>query len=45
MSRWVRPEQVFLKPGDKIVASIEGIGTLTHMVRTETAAAVPSAAR
>jgi 2-keto-4-pentenoate hydratase/2-oxohepta-3-ene-1,7-dioic acid hydratase in catechol pathway len=27
-----RGEQRFLKPGDKIVASIEGIGTLTHPV-------------
>lgn len=35
MSRSVRPEQVFLKPGDKIVATIEGIGTLTHMARPE----------
>lgn len=35
MSRSVRPEQVFLKPGDKIVATIEGIGTLTHVARPE----------
>lgn len=36
MSRSVRPEQVFLKNGDKIVASIDGIGTLTHAVVAET---------
>jgi 2-keto-4-pentenoate hydratase/2-oxohepta-3-ene-1,7-dioic acid hydratase in catechol pathway len=36
MSRSVRPEQVFLKPGDKIVGTIEGIGTLTHVARPET---------
>lgn len=35
MSRSVRPEQVFLKPGDKLVATIEGIGTLTHTARAE----------
>jgi 2-keto-4-pentenoate hydratase/2-oxohepta-3-ene-1,7-dioic acid hydratase in catechol pathway len=35
MSRSVRPEQVFLKPGDKIVATIEGIGTMTHVARPE----------
>lgn len=35
MSRSVRPEQIFLKPGDKIVATIEGIGTLTHTVKSE----------
>jgi 2-keto-4-pentenoate hydratase/2-oxohepta-3-ene-1,7-dioic acid hydratase in catechol pathway len=35
MSRSVRPEQVFLKPGDKIVATIEGIGTMTHDVKGE----------
>ncbi|MDR7513011.1 MAG: fumarylacetoacetate hydrolase family protein [Armatimonadota bacterium] len=32
MGTAVRGEQVFLKPGDKIVATIEGIGTLTHEV-------------
>ena len=32
-----RGEQRFLKPGDKIVASIEGIGTLTHMAVAEPA--------
>lgn len=36
MSRSVRPQQVFLKPGDKIVATIEGIGTLTHVAQAET---------
>lgn len=36
MSRSVRPEQIFLKPGDKIVATIDGIGTLTHVARPET---------
>jgi 2-keto-4-pentenoate hydratase/2-oxohepta-3-ene-1,7-dioic acid hydratase in catechol pathway len=35
MSRSVRPEQVFLKPGDRIVATIEGIGTMTHVARAE----------
>jgi 2-keto-4-pentenoate hydratase/2-oxohepta-3-ene-1,7-dioic acid hydratase in catechol pathway len=35
MSRTVRPEQIFLKDGDKIVATIEGIGTLTHTARAE----------
>jgi 2-keto-4-pentenoate hydratase/2-oxohepta-3-ene-1,7-dioic acid hydratase in catechol pathway len=35
MSRSVRPEQIWLKPGDKIVASIEGIGTLTHTVKAD----------
>jgi 2-keto-4-pentenoate hydratase/2-oxohepta-3-ene-1,7-dioic acid hydratase in catechol pathway len=35
MSRSVRPEQVFLKPGDKLVGTIEGIGTLTHVARPE----------
>jgi 2-keto-4-pentenoate hydratase/2-oxohepta-3-ene-1,7-dioic acid hydratase in catechol pathway len=35
MSRSVRPEQIFLKPGDKIVATIEGIGTMTHDVKGE----------
>jgi 2-keto-4-pentenoate hydratase/2-oxohepta-3-ene-1,7-dioic acid hydratase in catechol pathway len=35
MSRSVRPEQVFLKPGDRIRATIEGIGTLNHTVKTE----------
>lgn len=36
MSRSVRPEQIFLKPGDKITATIEGIGTLTHTVKAGT---------
>jgi 2-keto-4-pentenoate hydratase/2-oxohepta-3-ene-1,7-dioic acid hydratase in catechol pathway len=35
MSRSVRPEQIFLKAGDKIVATIEGIGTMTHDVKAE----------
>jgi 2-keto-4-pentenoate hydratase/2-oxohepta-3-ene-1,7-dioic acid hydratase in catechol pathway len=35
MSRSVRPEQVFLKPGDKIRAEIQGIGTLHHTVVAE----------
>ena len=38
MSRSVRPEQIFLKAGDKIVATIEGIGTLNHTVKTDPAA-------
>ena len=37
MSRSVRPEQIFLKAGDKIRAEIEGIGTLNHTVRADTA--------
>ncbi len=39
MSRTVRPEQIFLKDGDKIVATIEGIGTLTHTAKAEPAGA------
>jgi 2-keto-4-pentenoate hydratase/2-oxohepta-3-ene-1,7-dioic acid hydratase in catechol pathway len=39
MSRSVRAEQIFLKPGDKIVATIEGIGTMTHDVKGEEGAA------
>jgi 2-keto-4-pentenoate hydratase/2-oxohepta-3-ene-1,7-dioic acid hydratase in catechol pathway len=35
MSRSVRPEQIWLKPGDKIVATIEGIGTMTHTVKAD----------
>lgn len=35
MSRSVRPEQVFLKDGDQVVGTIEGIGTLTHKARAE----------
>ena len=31
----VRGVQRFLKPGDRIVASIEGIGTLTHTAVAE----------
>lgn len=37
ISRTVRPEPVFLKPGDRVVASIEGIGTLTHQVSLDEA--------
>ena len=33
MSRSVRPEQIFLKPGDVVVATIEGIGQLTHKIK------------
>lgn len=40
MSRSVREEQVFLDPGDRIVATIEGIGTLTHTTRAESREAV-----
>lgn len=35
MSRTVRTEQIFLKDGDKIVATIDGIGTLNHTARAE----------
>jgi len=35
MSRTVRAEQIFLKDGDKIEASIDGIGTLKHTARSE----------
>jgi 2-keto-4-pentenoate hydratase/2-oxohepta-3-ene-1,7-dioic acid hydratase in catechol pathway len=35
MSLSVRDEQIFLNPGDEIVATIEGIGTLNHTVREE----------
>jgi len=35
MSRSVRPQQIWLKPGDKIVATIEGIGTMTHTVKDD----------
>jgi 2,4-diketo-3-deoxy-L-fuconate hydrolase len=45
MSRSVRPEQVFLKPGDVVVASIEGIGTLTHKVKAEEGGAVTTSSR
>ena len=37
MSRSVRAEQIFLKPGDKIEGTIEGIGTLTHDLKGEDA--------
>ena len=46
MSRSVRPEQIFLKPGDKIVATIEGIGVMTHDVKAEAdAPAGPTSSR
>jgi 2-keto-4-pentenoate hydratase/2-oxohepta-3-ene-1,7-dioic acid hydratase in catechol pathway len=47
MSRSVRPEQVFLKHGDTLVATIDGIGTMTHTARAEAPAGsqVPSAGR
>lgn len=35
MSRTVRTEQVFLKDGDKIVATIDGIGSMNHTARAE----------
>jgi 2-keto-4-pentenoate hydratase/2-oxohepta-3-ene-1,7-dioic acid hydratase in catechol pathway len=35
MSLSVRDEPIFLNPGDEIVATIEGIGTLRHTVREE----------
>jgi 2-keto-4-pentenoate hydratase/2-oxohepta-3-ene-1,7-dioic acid hydratase in catechol pathway len=35
MSLSVRDEPIFLNPGDQIVATIEGIGTLRHSVRAE----------
>ena len=45
MSRTVRTEQIFLKDGDKIVATIEGIGTLTHTAKAESATPVTSSGR
>jgi 2-keto-4-pentenoate hydratase/2-oxohepta-3-ene-1,7-dioic acid hydratase in catechol pathway len=45
MSRSVRPEQIFLKPGDKIVATIEGIGVMMHDVKAEAAPAGPTSSR
>jgi 2-keto-4-pentenoate hydratase/2-oxohepta-3-ene-1,7-dioic acid hydratase in catechol pathway len=45
MSRSVRPEQVFLRPGDKIVATIEGIGTLTHTARADSPGATAIASK
>jgi 2-keto-4-pentenoate hydratase/2-oxohepta-3-ene-1,7-dioic acid hydratase in catechol pathway len=44
MSRTVRTEQIFLKDGDKIVATIEGIGTMTHTARAESPAPATSSA-
>jgi 2-keto-4-pentenoate hydratase/2-oxohepta-3-ene-1,7-dioic acid hydratase in catechol pathway len=45
MSRTVRTEQIFLKDGDKIVATIDGIGTLTHTAKAEGGAPVTSSGR
>jgi 2-keto-4-pentenoate hydratase/2-oxohepta-3-ene-1,7-dioic acid hydratase in catechol pathway len=45
MSRTVRTEQIFLKDGDKIVATIEGIGTLTHTAKAEAATPVTATGR
>jgi 2-keto-4-pentenoate hydratase/2-oxohepta-3-ene-1,7-dioic acid hydratase in catechol pathway len=45
MSRTVRTEQIFLKDGDKIVATIDGIGTLTHTAKAEGATPVTSSGR
>jgi 2-keto-4-pentenoate hydratase/2-oxohepta-3-ene-1,7-dioic acid hydratase in catechol pathway len=45
MSRTVRTEQIFLKDGDKIVATIDGIGTLTHTAKAESATPVTSSGR
>ncbi len=44
MSRTVRAEQIFLKDGDKIVATIDGIGTLTHTAKAEVPTAATSSA-
>jgi 2-keto-4-pentenoate hydratase/2-oxohepta-3-ene-1,7-dioic acid hydratase in catechol pathway len=38
MSRTVRTEQIFLKDGDKIEATIDGIGTMKHTAKAESAA-------
>ncbi|HSF15948.1 MAG TPA: fumarylacetoacetate hydrolase family protein [Vicinamibacteria bacterium] len=43
MSRSVRPEQIFLKPGDVIVATIDGIGELTHTIKAHEEAYPPRA--
>jgi 2-keto-4-pentenoate hydratase/2-oxohepta-3-ene-1,7-dioic acid hydratase in catechol pathway len=45
MSRTVRTEQVFLKDGDKIVATIDGIGSMTHTARAETVMAAPTSSK
>lgn len=45
MSRTVRTEQIFLKDGDKIEATIDGIGTMKHTARAEAAAAPTSSGR
>lgn len=38
-----RPENVYLKAGDKVVATIDGIGTLTHTMRSDTPEVTSSA--
>lgn len=45
MSRSVRPEQIFLKPGDKIIATIEGIGTMMHTAVAESQAVITTSQR
>jgi 2-keto-4-pentenoate hydratase/2-oxohepta-3-ene-1,7-dioic acid hydratase in catechol pathway len=45
MSRTVRAEQIFLKDSDKIVATIDGIGTLTHTAKAEAATPATSSSR
>jgi 2,4-diketo-3-deoxy-L-fuconate hydrolase len=45
MSRTVRTEQIFLKDGDKIEASIDGIGTMKHTARAESASPTPTSNR
>jgi len=45
MSRTVRTEQIFLKDGDKIVATIDGIGSMTHTARAEQPAAPTTSSR
>jgi 2-keto-4-pentenoate hydratase/2-oxohepta-3-ene-1,7-dioic acid hydratase in catechol pathway len=45
MSRTVRTETIFLKDGDKIEATIDGIGTLKHTARREGSATPPGAPR
>jgi 2-keto-4-pentenoate hydratase/2-oxohepta-3-ene-1,7-dioic acid hydratase in catechol pathway len=42
MSRSVRPEQIWLKVGDEVVATIEGIGSLTHKVKAFEATQAPT---
>jgi 2-keto-4-pentenoate hydratase/2-oxohepta-3-ene-1,7-dioic acid hydratase in catechol pathway len=45
MSRTVRSEQIFLKDGDKIVATIDGIGTMTHTAKREGGAPATSSSK